>query len=198
MGIVGSYSHETARRCRTRIEGAPPVIFDSRCGPRGRPPISASPPLGHPEDWGGGHAHAFAKNAKIAAEKAAMRCEDSDHSHRLIRGDRDTEGSTSHHDVARRWRRDAQPALLCVSAKSRPRLQAKTAARDCEAPFSSHDSLTLYHSEYRGTAYESNASRFGEIRRLHSKPRRPVNERNQIFRQLSVEQPSGDFDGFFD
>src|ERR1700722_18159708 len=40
MGIVGSYSHEPARRCRTRIEGAPPVIFDSWCGPRGRFPLA--------------------------------------------------------------------------------------------------------------------------------------------------------------
>jgi hypothetical protein len=28
MGIAGSYSHEPAGRRRTRIEGAPPVIFD--------------------------------------------------------------------------------------------------------------------------------------------------------------------------
>jgi hypothetical protein len=33
MGIVGSYSHEAAGRRRTRIEGAPPVTFDSWCGP---------------------------------------------------------------------------------------------------------------------------------------------------------------------
>src|ERR1700677_4600430 len=44
MGIVGSYSHEAARRCRTRIEGASPVIFDSWCGPRGRFPLAPAHP----------------------------------------------------------------------------------------------------------------------------------------------------------
>ena len=28
-------------------------------------PINARPPLGHPEDWSGGHAHTFAKNASV-------------------------------------------------------------------------------------------------------------------------------------
>jgi hypothetical protein len=60
-------------------------------------------------------------------------------------------GLTFHHDVTRRGRRDAQQTLLCISVKSRPRVQGIYAGSDGEPRFSSHNCSTLYHSECRGT-----------------------------------------------